>query len=94
MSRSQLRIMRPNEPVRFALVQLLRLKDSAISEPLANPARFSKWVFEQGPYRLSIARETKELPPLREVLRAASPFKKVTECSQRLKTVADDLSNR
>ena len=25
---------------------------------------------------------------------AASPFKKVTECSQRLKTVADDLSNR
>jgi hypothetical protein len=67
MPRSQLRIMRPNEPVRFALVRLLRSKGFSHIPAACQPTEIFKMGFglERGPYRLSIVREAKELPPLR-----------------------------
>ena len=67
MSRSQLRIMRPNEPLRVALVRFLRSKGFSHIPAACQPAKIFKMGFglEQGPYRLSIAREAKELPPFR-----------------------------
>jgi hypothetical protein len=67
MSRSQLRIMPPNEPVRFALVRLLRSKGFSHIPAACQPAEIFKMGFglERGPYWLSIAREATELPPFR-----------------------------
>jgi hypothetical protein len=62
MSRSQLRIMRPNETMRFALVRLLRSKGFSHIPAACQPAKIFKMGFglEQGSYRLSIARDAKE----------------------------------
>ena len=54
-------------PVPFALVRLLRSKGFSRIPAACQPAKFLKMGFglERGPYRLSIAREAKELPPFR-----------------------------
>ncbi len=56
---------RKRQPVRFALVRLLRSKGFSHIPAACQSAKIFKMGLglEQGPYRLSIAREAKELPP-------------------------------
>ena len=97
MSRSQLRIMRPNEPLRVALVRFLRSKGFSHIPAACQPAKIFQNGFwpRTGPVSAFNRTRGEGIAAIQsEVLSAASPLKKVTKCSQRLKTVADDLSNR
>ena len=67
MSWSRLRIMRTNASPCVRLVRLLRSEGTSHIRAACQPDEIFKMGFglEQGPYRLSIAREPKELAPCR-----------------------------